>query len=37
MCIQVHFNDENIRSVLNVLKIHYGFEYTMDEETITIE
>lgn len=31
------FNDENIRSVLNVLKIHYGFEYTMDEETITIE
>lgn len=31
------FNDKNIRSVLNVLKIHYGFEYTMDEETITIE
>ena len=31
------FNDENIESILRILKMHYGFEYSINEEIITIE
>lgn len=31
------FNDENIESILRILKIHYGFEYTINDGIVTIE
>ena len=31
------FNDENIESILRIVKIHYGFEYTINDGIVTIE
>ena len=30
------FDDENVESILKVLKIHYGFNYTIEDGNINI-